>query len=238
MKAVIIVLIFVALGCSANNTSKEHVSFSHFPNEAEVKLSEITTVPVLNYVGELLVVDSFLVAYSMMSDSLFQIFDISGFNYPGSHMLKGEGPGQELFIAPNIQCYNSNSFLFKTIDTLKIVSYDKHENKIILLRKIDLPIDIMHFALLNEKIIGWNHFNVTNESEFQLFNLATQKVSNFWDVYPVNDFEIKLSDKPSLYSKSIMSDGSANREYYTKDRIHFQSILFAPCSKRFQFINN
>ncbi|MCK9449959.1 MAG: TolB-like 6-bladed beta-propeller domain-containing protein [Bacteroidales bacterium] len=208
MKALIIVLIIFAFGCSTNNKTQEHLYFSQFPNEVEVKLKEVPTAPVLSLVGELLLSDSFLVAYSMKSDSLFQIFDIPGFKYLGSHVLKGEGPGEELFIVPNLHYYDSNSFLFKTIDNLKIVSYDKHENKIILHRKIDLPIDfidIMHFTLLNEKIIGWNYYNVTNELEFQLFDIATQKVSNFGNVYPVIDFEIKLSDKASLFSKSIMS---------------------------------
>jgi hypothetical protein len=243
MKVVIIVLIFVALGCSTNNKTKEHLSFSHFPNEVEVKLKEVTTAPVLSFVGELLLVDSFLVAYSLMSDSLFQVFDISGFKFLGSQVPKGEGPGEESFIAPNLHYYDSNSFLFKTLDNVKIVGYEKKENKIILQRKIDLPIefiDVMHIVFLNEKIIGWNLYNVTNEFEFQAFDLATQEVSNFGHVYPANDFKIKLSDKASLYSKSILNKPDDKFFAALYDRYPFLRIYDADgyLVKEVRYINN
>lgn len=227
MKAIIILLILVSLGCSSSEKKKAYLSFSHFPEEVEVNLKEVTTPPVLNFVGELLVVDNFLVAYSLMSDSLFQVFDISGFEYLGSHVPKGEGPGEESFIAPNLQYYDSNSFLFKTHDKVKIVSFEKQTNEIILQREINLPnefLDVMHIVFLYEKVIGWNLYNVTNEFEFQTFDLATAEISNFGPIYPVNEYKNELSDNASLYSKSILNkpDGKYFAALY--DRYPFLRI--------------
>ena len=208
MKAISIILILFSVGCSTNNKSKEYISFAHFPNEVEVKLKEATTAPVLSFVGELLLVDNFLVAYSLMSDSMFQIFDVSGFKHLGSQIPKGEGPGEESFIAPNLYSYDSVSFLYKTLDKVKIVRYKKRENKLILQRIIDLPvefIDVMHLIYLNEKIIGWNLYNITNEREFQAVDLKTQKVTHFGPAYPASEFKIRLSDMASLFSKSILN---------------------------------
>jgi hypothetical protein len=179
----------------------------------------IETSSTLYCVGGMVLMDSVLVTVDIKADTFFQVFDIPDFRHIGSYIRRGNGPDEEVSIDPFIKPVSENSFLYRNLSSIQMMTFDKGSNTLIAIEKIALPdslMDVWHVIKLGDTIVGSN-YRSTNK-EFTGLSIATKQVFDFGSNYP--DVGKKVSDhyKNMLYAKTpiVKPDGSAFAVVYDK----------------------
>lgn len=200
----ILYLILVVIGCNEKSTN-EVTKFENFPQQIRLLGEEVSTPDVLFMVGEMELLDNFLLTIDLKSDTFFQVFKLPKFEYIGGYIIKGNGPNEEISIDPYIRHVNGNIFVYHTMSSLKICDFDVLENNFEILEKINLPGKLMNLNQvfkINDKIYGWS-LDWKSKKEFVGYNPETNSTFDFGTNYPSVGTKIPLKKKSILFAKVI-----------------------------------
>lgn len=222
-KIVLICLIFFVVciavtSCSINN--KEKKSYKDFPVTVTLSQEKVNTPSNLYCVGGITLMDSVLVTVDIKADTILQVLKLPKYNNIGGFILRNEGPEGEVFVDPFIQHISGNKFLYRNMNSVKMVDYDTKSNKLNLLEDINLPVELMdlwHIFKLQDNIIGCK-INDRTSKEFIGYNIKTKEIFDFGPEFPLLAEIIKPNDKNRIFAKTniVKPDGSAFASAYDK----------------------
>jgi hypothetical protein len=212
-----LMIALLVLSCS-NKTKVQRISIEQFPISKNVTFYEITTPPVIPFVGDMLFLDSTLVVLDMMSDTIFHLFEATSFKYERGQIKRGQGPKEEVAVVPYISRINGNTFLYRSIQNVKLVRVVNGVFDIV--DRIQLPDafnNVMHIIKLNDFLYGYD-IQGQNITEYVGFNLSTKKQVNIGGEFPEVDMQIEKGQENMLYSRVLVNkdDGSKFAALYDK----------------------
>lgn len=207
----ILCLCFLFIGCIEHNDSIREKNKS-FPIEKRVELENVKVKPVLLFISDMVILDGKLITLDMKNDVFFQLFNLPDFRYIGPQIYKGEGPLEEVLIFPYIETVRKDAFAYRTMDKIKIVSYDVIKNRYTLLESYRIPQEtgILNFCLLNNGLCGYNMLGRT-EQEFIRYDFRSHKIQNFGPSFPSVGFSINDDKRNMLFTKVMVSKGDGSR---------------------------
>lgn len=210
------------LSCLLINCTNKNIliEFEKFPKEMVLNSKEIIAPDIFFMTSDMVVSDSFLIALDIKSDKFFHVFKLPEFNYLGGFIGRGNGPGEEFMIMPFFMILKDNNFMYQTINSVKIVKFNYLENKIEIIKKINLPdelLDLMASFMLNDCIYGYVYYRESN-NEFLEYNTKNNNVSDFGPEFPEVEREIPLEKRLILFNKitTVKPDKSLFASVYDK----------------------
>lgn len=211
MKTILITAFAFFVGCVTHNDS-QFKKVEHFPLEKRVKLDSFKVKSDLFFVSDMAIWDDKLVTLDTKNDVFFQFFDLPKLEYIGSQIHKGDGPTEEVLIFPFIENVGDKAFAYRTIDKIKIVSYDLVNRKLFLLKSYAVPqeLEILNYCLLNNSLCGYDMFKKA-EKEFVKYDFSTNKTKNFGPPLPSVNFAVSDDRKNMLFTKVMVSKADGTR---------------------------
>jgi len=215
MKKIIFPLLaYLFIGCSGQ--TNKTTTFNTFPKIIQVEFKEIETPPILPFVGDMLIVDNTLITMDMMADTIFHVFKLPTCEYIGGFINRGNGPNEEISIAPYISGISDSSFFYRSVQNGKIAYINKVTKSIEIKEKIDLPSKLMGDLtqiMLNDNLIGYD-MTKPSDLEYESFNIRSKEVHNFGS-FPKIDLSVDKSKNNQMFTKIM-----ANR----KDGLRFAAL--------------
>lgn len=212
------VLLFIfslfAISCSTNVRKEHKVFVEKFPEEKHIILDTIRVEPVLFCVGDMLIMDDYLVTVDLKNDVFFQFFALPSLNYLGSSVHKGGGPEEEIEILPYLGRIGRKSFTYRSIDKQKVVSYNVRENMLSLVNEhkiADEYMSVLNSFSMGNKLLGYDMLG-ESQKEYISYDWSTHTIEEFGPDYPEMNFSINTKKKNMLFSK-IMDVNSDNRKF-------------------------
>lgn len=206
MKNINIILIITLVLTSCNkDESSEFKVFNKFNTVSNLECKIIKTPSVLYYIGEMIMLDSVLITLDMKADTILRIFKLPTCRYLGGAIRKGRGPNEEIMIFPDIKKIENNRFIYRSINAIKIASYNKDYGKIKIAKVHFLPgelMDLFQITMLGNKFIGYNALK-SNEQDFILYNPDTKSNKGFGPLFPNVNKKIPVSKRSMLFTKLI-----------------------------------
>lgn len=204
MKLLLLIIFSTLIISCAKEKEENTITFGKFPEEVFLSHEEIKVTPNLYFVGGLILMDSILLTIDVKADTFFQAFKLPDYNHIGGYITKGNGPNEEILIDPYIQHISGNSFLYKNISSVKVIEFDVSSNKMELIKKIDLPeelMDLWHIFKLENDLIGSNPYNETKK-EFIAYDMNSEKERDFGPDFPNVEKEIEPHFRNMLFAKA------------------------------------
>lgn len=208
------ICLFLSAGCSTNVEKTNKVLVKEFPLEKHIILDTIKVEPVLFCIGDMLLMDDFLVTVDFKNDVFLQIFALPKLNYIGAFVNKGEGPEDEIEILPYLGRVGHNSFTYRSVDKQKVVSFDMQENKLSLMNEYQIPdeyMSILNSFLMGKKLLGYDMLG-ESKKEYISYNCSTCIIEEFGSDYPKMNFSVNTKKRNLLFSK-IMNGNSDNSKF-------------------------
>ncbi len=199
-------LILIILTSCLGYKGKEVKIVKGFLKKTSLEYSVIKTPSVLFDVGQMIILDSVLVTMDIMASPFFQVFKLPEMEYIGGYIQRGAGPGEEIQIDPFIHRLSGNSFMYKSLKSIKIVEFNLEKKMIEIKKDIKLPgelISLSHIFMLSDyKIFGWDVRQNINK-EFIEFDYNTNIISEFGPSYSKIVTDIPPLRVASTFSKII-----------------------------------
>lgn len=211
-------MVCVCVSCNTIESQRDVVE--RFPIENEIDLIEIEVEPVLYFIGDMLIVDNVLIALDMKNDTFFQFFNLPELAYLGGQINRGGGPEDEIAIFPTLCNLDDDCFSYRTMQKVKIASFDTVNQKIQIVQEIDIPdkyMNILNSVVMNNCIYGYDMLG-KSKKEFIKYDPSNKTIGEFGPTYPIVDMEIEEDRKNTLFTK-VMSgkiDGSKFASLYDK----------------------
>jgi hypothetical protein len=219
----ITIFCFIGMSCSYNI---EREYFKEFPNTVNLSHERIETPPNLYAVGGMLLLDKVLITIDIKADIFFQAVHLPEYDYIGGYIAKGSGPNEEIFIYPYIKTLSQNSFYYKSLTAVKMMTFDVETNLLKLTSQINLPDmqissnknllnQMWQVFKINDSIIG----SVNNsKKEYIGIDTNTTEIFDFGGDYPNIGKKIDNVYKSMLFAKAtiVKRDGSAFAAVYDK----------------------
>lgn len=214
MNKLLIILLYSCLlfvGC-AKRHDLQSKKVERFPLEKKLELNSFKVEPALFFVSDMVILNNKLVTLDVKNDAFFQVFNLPDLKYIGPQIHKGEGPTEEVLIFPYIQNVGEKSFAYRSMDKIKVVSYDLIENKFMLLQSYMAPqeAEILNYCLLNNSLCGYDMFRKTGK-EFIKYDFSTHKIQDFGPSFPSVGFSVSDDKKNMLFSKIMISKADGTR---------------------------
>ncbi len=170
MKNILVIcsLIVLFFGCSQNNVNE----FDKFLNEYYLESFEVKTPLQQNMIGELVLLDSVLVAMDLQGNYIFHVFKFPEIVYIDSEIRRGHGPNEEFFVNPYFRKIYKNKFMYQNTNSIQIAHFDIDSSKIVFEKKINLPGKLMNLQspfIIDDLVIGWEQ-NAQTDKEFLSYN--------------------------------------------------------------------
>lgn len=213
-------LIIILLIACKQKVPENCIVINEFPIEKIVALDSMKVEPVLFFVGDMILTDSLLITIDLKNDVFFQYFAWPGLTYCGSSTIKGNGPKDEIAILPALQNIGSNSFAYRTIQNVKVATYNSLSQDLEVKQKLPVPecfTYVLNTCLIGNELIGYG-IQQKSESEYIKWNFSNKSQSNFGPDYPHVDFQVNEDKKNILFSKSlaVRRDGKLYAALYDK----------------------
>lgn len=178
-----------------------------FPATTDLSCETITIPAQLFTPAGLILLDSAIITLDLKADTIFQLFKYPSFEHLTSFMKRGSGPNEEIFIDPFIQQISDNKFIYKNLNSVKIVEYNIHKQNLEVIEEIKLPAELMdffHIINLGDRIIGVRSDVATNK-ELTSYDTLTNSIMNFGANYPkvINENRLTDRDKIQLFAKAM-----------------------------------
>lgn len=202
------------ISCSTNVEKKHKILVEKFPIEKQITLDTVRVEPVLFCIGDMLIMDDFLVTVDLKNDVFFQFFALPSLNYIGASVHKGGGPKEEIGILPYLGRIGRNSFTYRSIDKQKVVSYNMRENELSLVNEYKIAneyMSVLNSFLIGNKLLGYDMVG-ESQKEYISYDWSTHMIEEFGSDYPEMNFPINTKKKNMLFSK-IMNANSDNRKF-------------------------
>ena len=200
-----IFLLYFLTACSSYKEQKLEI-VKEFLTEVSLEHSEIETPPVLFNVGQIIMLDSVLITIDMKASPFFRIFLLPDFLYVGGFVQKGAGPGEEVDIDPFIHGLSGNTFLYKSLKSVKIVDFNLKQNKIEILENKKLPgklLGFSHIFMLPDSLLGGWNVNQNSNKEFLKYNPKTKTILEFGPNYSKIIKDVPPQMEASIFSKIV-----------------------------------
>lgn len=203
------------MGCSYNAIHSDRVILENFPKSLRVEFHEYPVEPVLYYVGDMEIVNNELITVDMKNEVFFQFFQLPDLNYLGSDIKRGEGPKEEIVVLPYIYHVDKDTFAYRSLYQVKMAVFDKKQQKMKQVRKIDLPapyIDILNCVVDKNSILGYDMMGKT-QKEYQKFDFDVKnEIFDFGPSFP--DVGMRIDgDKQNMVFTKIMASGFSNNKF-------------------------
>lgn len=207
MKRIILSLTLIAILVACNNKKDRSVDhFKEFPVVKKVQFEEIMTPHVTPFIGDMLMLDSFLVVIDLMSETFFHIYRLPAIEYLGGYVTKGVGPADEVAIIPNLISGQNGSFLYRTLSDLKEATVSA--SGIVVQNKYSLPerfYNVMQLTKVGDVLVGFDNEMNTNNEYLQL-NSENNRIVDFGGGYPELGFDIQPDKYSQLFTKSFATN--------------------------------
>jgi hypothetical protein len=220
MKITIFTILIGFLFLACRKKDIEPLNYSIFPNVINEKSLVLETPDVLSFVGDMEIIDSFLITVDLMADPFFQIFSLSPFDYIGGSVNRGSGPNEENTIFPYLTRNNDSTFIFRTDERIKLAIFNDKDKKIECLKQIELPGDIMD--IIPPIIIGNNIYGISNSiagnHEYVRFDFLTNRIDFLSEEFPSVPMKVNNEKRKILFSNLIGNrpDGKLFAALYDK----------------------
>lgn len=259
MKNILVVIILCAT-ISCNNNSFE--TFKKFPDETHLKHELIKTPAVLNYVGEIVLLNNIVLTLDMKADTFFQAFQYPNFKYIGGFISRGNGPKEEIFIYPFFRQIDKNTILYNTPKNIKTAVFDTVNEEIKILKEIELPSNmasLQQVFCLNKTLFGWKLEGSQNREFIKIKYKRKTTTINFGPSFPSLKEKVPPEMKNLVFGKIITvkpdktlfasvydkfpilriynTDGSLNKELRFSNGQSFPHALIQKSSSQSDFYN-
>lgn len=196
---------FLFEGCAKRNDLQPK-KVERFPLEKKLELKAYKVEPALFFVSDMVILNNKLVTLDVKNNVFFQLFNLPDLKYVGSQIHKGEGPTEETFIFPYIENVGKESFAYRNMNKIKVVSYDSIENKFLPHKSYQVPqeTEILNYCLLNNSICGYDMLRNTGR-EFIRYDFDTRKIQDFGPSFPSVSFSVSDDKKNVLFTKIMAS---------------------------------
>lgn len=213
MKLLYLCLVGVfCMACSQNAAVSHRNLVEAFPVESRLPVEPIEVEPVLFFLGDMLMVDNYLVTVDMKNDVFFQFFQLPDLNYIGSSKRRGQGPDEEIAVLPLLHKVDATSFAYRTLDKLKIVTFNAETGALDTNKEFLIPekfSSVLNTAVFEKALVGYD-VNGMSDTEFKKMSLPNLTVEDFGPNFPEVSFQVETEMKNRVFSKVLASHPAGN----------------------------
>lgn len=238
-----IFIFFFFFSCTNNSPEFEIFEVSDFEKSIKLNSEKINIPPNLYHVLQMVLLDSVLVTVDTKADKIFGVYKANNLEFIGSYVKKGKGPSEEISFDAFIQPALNNTFMYRSLQSIKFIKFNLKLLKFETQKEILLPgqlLDLSHPFVLNDSILsGWSVFQ-ESEKEYLCLNLNTKEVSEFGPPYPEIIKDISSKQKASAFSKiiTVKPDNNLFASAYDKFKIIRIYSKTGKVLKEIRFKNN
>lgn len=142
MKKLIWIVLLLFCGC---NQEEAYESFDAFPEETNLKHQLIEIPPVLFQPLHILFLEGALVVVDLKGDHFFHVFSTPDFEYSGSYVRRGHGPGEEVFINPFVHRINETRFFYQSYNFINTITYEAASGSLEVTESLELTGNLIEF---------------------------------------------------------------------------------------------
>lgn len=147
---------FFILAAIALNACDSRSEYSDFNATKSIHLEEHTVKVLVGMPMDMLLLNDLVIILDDQTERFFHVFSKDNFNYLGSFIRKGRGPGEEVMIAPYFKMHASDEIMYHNGNDLKIARlvYTDDTLNLVIHDKYDLPARMRNctdFFLINSR---------------------------------------------------------------------------------------
>ncbi len=184
-------LFLIAINSCSTSPVTGHADFA---TEKSMPFKEHNISALMGMPMDMLILSDLIVVLDSQTDNFFHVFSIEDFNYRGSFISKGHGPGEEIFIHPYFKAYSDNEFYYQAAEKLKIALVNKDDDSINIIVEDEyiLPtssLSDIDFFIIDELIFSSNSPRASLKDYF-VINNETDEVSEWGEPAPLSNAKI------------------------------------------------
>lgn len=180
-------------------------NYADFMTTKNIQLDEHNISALLGMPGDMVVVNDLIIVLDFLTDRFFHVFLQDNYNYIGSFIRKGRGPGEETFIHPFFKVHTNDKFYYQSADDLKMtkIKRDNDSLDIIIHERYNLPESLLNdvdFLLVDELIFSSAGQRAASKDYFVL-NTETGALSEWGESIPLSDKKVNPNLIPMINQK-------------------------------------
>lgn len=209
------VFFFVLIVMVLNSCNRPPATnYADFITEKNIQLDEHNISALLGQPHDMMVVNDLIIVLDPKTDRFFHVFLKDNYNYIGSFIRKGKGPGEETHISPFFKVHTNDKFYYKSADDLKMakIKMDNDSLDIIIHDRYNLPkssLTDVDFFLVDEFIFSSAGLRAASKDYFVLNN-ETGELSEWGESIPLSDKKVNPDLIPMINQKLTTINSNDN----------------------------
>ena len=205
------VLIFMILNACNKPPETNYVDFMTTKN---IQLDERNISALLGVPMDMVVVNNLIIILDSKTDRFFHVFLKDNYNYIGSFITRGSGPGEETFIHPFFKVHTNDKFYYQSADDLKMakIKVDNDSLDIVIHERYNLPKSSLtdsDFFLVDEFIFSSMSHRAASKGYFVLNN-ETGELTEWGESIPFFDKKVSPDLIPWINQKVTTINSNDN----------------------------
>ena len=189
-------------------------NYADFMTAKNIQLDEHNISALLGQPHDMVVVDDLIIVLDSKTDRFFHVFLKNNYNYVGSFIKKGRGPGEETRISPFFKVYTNDKFYYKSADDLKMakIKMDNDSLDIIIHDRYNLPqssLTDVDFFLVDEFIFSSAGLRAASK-DYLVLNYETGGLSEWGESIPLSDKKVNPDLIPMINQKLTTINSNDN----------------------------
>lgn len=201
MKEFLTIAATITVFLMASCESAQKKEFSEFPVSHFIKLNEIAVPDILGIPIEITIHKNMAIICDQETDWFFKVFSLEDFEYLGNLVRRGNGPKEEIEIAPFIHSFTEEILYHGTgnIKTVDINSFNA-DLEIEVIQEFALPVEMFYdydIFLLKDKLYSSNGLRPF-ERDFQAYCIETGKLYQWGKSLPLRKSQISQLNEQQI----------------------------------------
>ena len=189
-------------------------NYANFMTTKNIQLDEHNISALLGMPGDMVVLNDLIIVLDWKTDRFFHVFLKDNYNYIGSFIRKGRGPGEETFIHPFFKVHTNDKFYYQSADDLKMakVKRDSDSLDIIIHDRYNLPESLLtgvDFFLVDDLIFASNRQHAVTKDYFVLNN-ETGELHEWGESIALSDKKVNPDLTPWINQKVTTINSNDN----------------------------
>jgi len=211
MKTFFFVFIVMVLNACNRPTATNYAVFMTTKN---IQLDEHNISAMLGMPMDILVVNDIIIVLDFQTDRFFHVFLKNNYNYIGSYITRGRGPGEETVIHPYFKIHTNDKFYYHSANDLKMakIKMDNDSLDIIIHDRYKLPkssLTDVDFFFVDEFIFSSTSLLAASK-DYHVINTKTGKLSEWGEPIPLSDKIVNPNLIPIINQKLTTINSNNN----------------------------